>query len=477
MADARVRFEDRVVEQTTSNGIKVIVYERHNSPTVGIHMIFRTGSVDDPVGKGGLAHLFEHMMFKGTETIGTRDFKKEQPILLQIDQLHDRLREISSDSTERQKLMGELKTLEAEESELIISNEFQKIYEKEGAVQDNAYTSADVTRYYVDIASQKLELWAILESDRLKHPVFRQFYSEVEVVKEEHRMRLDDDPENALAERLCAEAFTKHPYGRPPLGTVEELDSVTPQDLRRFYDRYYTPDHLIVAIVGDVNPAQVFALIERYFGDWHTNLSALMDPIPVEPVQTTRRTAILHRPGQPQIMIGFHMPTYPDPDYAAYFAFFHLLGNGPRAILYRHLVNDQQLAGQISCVPFYPGERYPSLFVIRATAAPSHSVNELEGAIMTELEHFTRTPLDYAQVHKVQPAIELELSQTLLSNHAMAARLAYYEAVNGTWRSIVAFHEAMAKLTPADLQRVAKHLFLPSNETVVTLEPPPVAKP
>jgi len=477
MAEARVPFEDRVVEKTTFNGIKVLIYERHNSPTVGIHMIFRTGSVDDPVGKGGLAHLFEHMMFKGTETVGTRDFKREQPILLRIDQLHERLRQIASDTPERQQLNEELKTLEAEESELIVSNEFQKIYEKEGAVQDNAYTSADVTRYYVDIPSQKLELWAILESDRLKHPVFRQFYSEVEVVKEEHRMRLEDNPENALAERLCAEAFTKHPYRRPPLGTVEDLESATPQDLRRFYDRYYTPSHLIVAIVGDVNPAQVVALVERYFGDWHTETSAVIGPVPVEPVQETRRAAILDRPGQPQIMIGFHMPTYPDPDYAAYFALFHLLGNGPRSILYRHLVNEQQLAGQVSCIPFYPGERYPSLFVIRATAAPTHSVHELERAIMTELERFASTPLEDGQVHKVQPAIEVELSQTLLSNHAMAARLAYYEAVNGTWRSIVVFHEAMAKLTPADLQRVAKHLFVPSNETVVTLEPPPVTKP
>ena len=236
-------------------------------------MMFRTGGVDEDSGKTGLAHMFEHMMFKGTRTLGTKDYAAEAPLLRQIDELHQQIdQEKEKGERADQKRIGDLidqvRVVEEKANALVVENELWNLYEREGASTVNANTSRDYTQYMVDLPANKIKLWAILDSDRVKNPVFRQFYQEREVVKEERRMRVDTNADGKLFEEFVGTAYHAHPYRNPTIGWDADLDHLYVSDLTEFYKRYYTPDALSIAIVGDVNAKETIALVEPYFGDW-----------------------------------------------------------------------------------------------------------------------------------------------------------------------------------------------------------------
>jgi len=244
-------LEKRVVEHTLSNGITLLILERHFSPTVSVRMMFRTGSVDEVGGKTGLAHMFEHMMFKGTKTLGTKNYAAEAPLLRQVDTLHQAIdHEKEKGSAADQKRIGELidqvRAVEEKANALVAVNELWSLYEREGASTLNANTAPDFTQYMVDLPSNKIALWAILDSDRVKNPVFRQFYQEREVVKEERRMRVDTNPEGKLYEGFLAAAYTSHPYRNPTIGWESDLDHLYVTDLVDFYKKHYTPEALTI---------------------------------------------------------------------------------------------------------------------------------------------------------------------------------------------------------------------------------------
>ena len=291
-------LESRIVEHTLPNGIKLLILQRHFSPTVSIRMMFRTGSVDELSGKTGLAHMFEHMMFKGTRTLGTKDYTAEAPLLRQIDDLHQQIDQEKdkgphADQTHVSELIDRVRGIEEKANALVTENELWNLYEREGASTLNASTSRDFTQYMVDLPSNKLQLWAILDSDRVKNPIFRQFYQEREVVKEERRMRVDNSPEGKLYEELVGAAYHAHPYRNPTIGWDSDLDHLYVSDLIDFYKRYYTPSALTIAIVGDVNPKETIAMVDRYFGDW----SVPQFPRTVateEPVQPDRKSTRLN---------------------------------------------------------------------------------------------------------------------------------------------------------------------------------------
>ncbi len=241
-------------------------------------MMFRTGSVDETSGKTGLAHMFEHMMFKGTKTLGTKNYADEAPLLRQIDDLHQahrsgkRQRSQAPDQKHIGELMEQVRAVEEKAGALVAENELWNLYEREGASTLNANTSSDYTQYMKSTCrpTSLKKLWAILDSDRVRNPVFRQFYQEREVVKEERRMRVDTNPEGKLFEEFIAAAYHAHPYRNPTIGWEADLDHLYVSDLTDFYKHYYTPGALTIAIVGDVNAKDTIALIDHYFGVWKT---------------------------------------------------------------------------------------------------------------------------------------------------------------------------------------------------------------
>src|ERR1700683_1211139 len=264
-------FSKHVTEFSLANGMHFIVLERHEAPVVSFHTYVNAGSVDDPKGRTGLAHMFEHMAFKGTETIGSTDWAAEKKALDNIERVYDQL------DAERAKLAKadpeKIKTLEAQVHEavekadsFVVPNLYPKIIEENGGVGMNASTGEDSTDYFYNFPANRVELWFYLESSRFLHPVYREFYKERNVVREERRMRVESDPQGKLMEQMLATAIAAHPYRVMPGGWASDIENLRVKDAEKFFNEYYAPANITMGIVGDVNPAQTKRLAEEYFG-------------------------------------------------------------------------------------------------------------------------------------------------------------------------------------------------------------------
>ena len=471
---AELSLEQRVVEHTSPNGIKLLILERHFSPTVSVRMMFRTGSVDEVSGKTGLAHMFEHMMFKGTKTLGTKNYAAEAPLLRQVDELHQAIdHEKEKGPAADQKRIGDLidqvRVVEEKANALVAVNELWSLYEREGASTLNANTAPDFTQYMVDLPSNKIALWAILDSDRIRNPVFRQFYQEREVVKEERRMRVDTNPEGKLYESFLAAAYTSHPYRNPTIGWESDLDHLYVTDLVDFYKKHYTPDALTIAIVGDVQAADTIALVEKYFGGWRVPATAPFTPSDEPPQTGTRRIAVKFD-AQPHVVLGFHIPGDPDPDKGVAFAVAHLLGAGTTSRLYKALVEKKKVAASIETSQDDPGERYPSLFIVSASARFPHTNDDVINAIEKELETLKKEPVQDWEMEKIRSAVEVGILDTLQTNDGMAGTLVYNQTVFRDWRYLLRFQKQIHEMKAVDLQNFAKKYFVKENETIAVLE-------
>ncbi|HEY2018127.1 MAG TPA: pitrilysin family protein, partial [Bryobacteraceae bacterium] len=264
-------FEKKVTEFTLPNGLHFIVAERHEAPVVSFHTYVNAGSVDDPSGATGLAHMFEHMAFKGTETIGTRDWPAEKKALDEIEEAYDRVdaernKGPKADSNRIATLELQLKMAIDKAQRYVEPNEYTRIIEENGGVGLNAGTELDATEYFYSLPSNRIELWFLMESQRFLHPVFREFYKERDVVMEEYRMRVESSPDGKLLQDFAATAFMAHPYRNPPGGWPSDIASLRRSEAKQFFDVYYVPGNITIGIVGDVNPADAKRMAERYFG-------------------------------------------------------------------------------------------------------------------------------------------------------------------------------------------------------------------
>src|SRR5205809_2210871 len=264
-------FQKRVVVKKLPNGLTAIVCDRPDTaPVFSFYTNVDAGSVQDPMGKTGLAHMFEHEAFKGTETIGTKNYAAEKVALQKVEDayaayLHERDKRVGRDEDKLKQLEKAWQDAIKAAQDYVIPNEFSVILDSNGAEGTNAFTAEDNTGYFYSFPINRLELWAYLESSRYTHPVFREFYKERNVVTEERRMRTDSNPIGRLIEQFVAEAYVAHPYHRPGVGYYSDLDSFSATDAQHFFDTYYIPSNMVVTVVGNVDPAQTMAVIEKYF--------------------------------------------------------------------------------------------------------------------------------------------------------------------------------------------------------------------
>jgi predicted Zn-dependent peptidase len=470
---APLPLDQRVVEHTTANGIKLLILERHFSPTVSIRMIFRTGSVDEVDGKTGLAHMFEHMMFKGTRTLGTKDYAKEAPLLQKVDDLHKKIdKEKSKGAAADQALIGQLidqlRDAEAAAEKLVIPNEMWNLYEREGGSNLNAGTSPDITQYQIDLPSNKLAMWAVIDSDRLKNPVFRQFYSEREVVKEERRMRIETNPDGKLYESFLGAAYKAHPYRHPTIGWAADLDHLTMEDLQDFYRRHYIPSRLTITVVGDVRAKDVIALVDKHFGTWTPPASpAVQRPMVAEPPQNGQRRETVLLDAEPHLFVGFRVPAYPDPDHIVFSALASLLAEGQSSRLYKSLVEDKRLATLVEADSSTPGERYDTQFFISIAPRFPHTAAEVEKALFQELEALKKTPIENWELEKVRARTDLDVLNVLQTNEGMASTLSFYQCIFKDWRYLLEYQKKIKTLSARDIQRAAQRIFRQENSTLV----------
>jgi len=312
-AQSLQEFEKKVTEFTLPNGMRFLIIERHEAPVVSFHTYANVGSVDDPSGETGIAHMFEHMAFKGTPTIGSKNWPKEKAALANIEAVYDKLdqekrKRFRSDPKKITAIEAELKDAIATADSFVEENEYDRIVESNGGVGMNAGTGEDSTNYYYSFPENRMELWFYLESERFLHPVFREFYKERDVVREERRMRVESTPQGKLVEALLATAFEAHPYRVMPGGWASDIDNFRETEAEGFYKKYYTPGNITIGIAGDVNPAVAKRMAEKYFGRLP---KAPLPPLvrTVEPVQEGEKRVGVESLAQPFIAIAYKRPS------------------------------------------------------------------------------------------------------------------------------------------------------------------------
>ena len=466
-------FEKRVTKRVLENGLTVLVVERPEAPVFSFFTHVDVGSDREYPGITGLAHMFEHMAFKGTDKIGTKNYKAEKEALVKVEQAYqaydrERRKETGADEKKVAALEKGWKDAIAEAQQYVVENEFGQVIEQKGGAGLNAFTDNEETAYHYSLPSNDLELWAYLESERFLHPVLREFYKERDVVHEERRLS-ESQPTGRLFEQFLGAAFIAHPYGKPVVGWPSDLESFSATDAENFYKKYYVPSNMVVTVVGDVRASEALPIIEKYF----SRLPRQPKPEPlrtVEPAQKAERIVILHETAQPVFIEGYHKPGARDKDDAIYDALQDLMSNGRTSRLYRSLVRDKKIAAASSGFNGFPGQKYPNLFVFYAVSTPGHTPEEIRDAIHHEIERVKTQDITDEELQMIKTRAKADLIRQLANNEGLASELGTFESLFGDWRELFRHVDDIERVSKADIRRVAQTIFVDSNRTVGMIE-------
>jgi predicted Zn-dependent peptidase len=469
---AATRIKDNLTFIQLKNGMKVFVYPRQGAPLFAGMIYVDAGSAEEQVGETGLAHVLEHMAFKGTPWIGTTNWNAERQILLQIDevgtQLNAERQKGVPDEAKIKELQDRLSALQKEQAKYIVPNEYDKIITSEGGQEVNATTDVDYTNYFMTVPANKLEMWAMMESQRLVFPAWREFYQERDVVAEERRMRTEDTPTGKLWEEFLATAFRAHPYRNPTIGWMPDIYNLTIAKIDAFYKRWYVPENFVAVLVGDVQPDQVRQVMEKYFG----SIPARPSPpkaITVEPPQRGEKRLKVEFEAQPQEMIGWHKPTFPDKDMYVFEVIQFLLSrNGRSSRLYERLVKRDGLCQEVESFTG-PGDKYPNMLILFLTPRAPHTNAEAERAALDEVERLKKEPVGEEELQRTRNQIDAQFLKELESNLGFARKLGYYYIDSRDPDIIDKLREEMKAVTPQDVQRVAQKYLTEENRTVAEL--------
>ncbi len=466
-------FEQNVTEHVLDNGLRIIVVKRDVAPVATFMTYVNVGAVDEPVGNTGIAHIFEHMAFKGSSRIGTNNWEAEKPVLEEIDATYTKwLREVRSprpDQAREDSLLTRFNELEEEAKQYVVNNEFSQIIDLQGGVGLNAGTGADFTIYFYALPQNKAELWFSLEAERFKDPVLREFYVEKDVVFEERRTRTDSNPVGRLIEEMLSVAFTAHPYRDNTIGWPSDIEATTMADAKEFYQKYYVPTNMHVVIVGDVDPAQMIEYAELYLGD--IPRGELAPPMYVEePAQRGERRFVIEERNQPQMLIGYKSADINHPDAAALDLLNGVLFEGRTSRMNKSLVDEQKLALGFQGLNGFPGSKYTNLMAIYAVPNQGISLDSLETAIYAEIEKVKTDGISVEELERVKTSRRASLLRQLGNNDGIGQLIALTQGLRGDWRALFTDIETIESITPEDIQRVATQYLVKDQRTVGRIE-------
>jgi len=413
---------EQVFETTLSNGLKVILLENHKAPLVTFHIWYRAGSRNEEWGKTGLSHMLEHMMFKGTKKYGPEDYSR--------------------------------------------------IIQENGG-ETNAFTSRDYTGYFATLRSERVQVVMDLEADRMPNLNLREedFVTERMVVIEERRQRTEDDPQSFLMEQLEATAFQVQPYHWPIIGWMEDLIRFTLEDLKRYYQTYYHPSNSFLVAVGDFKRGEMLVRIEKTFGSIPQGIAPKQEK-PKDPPQAGERRISLKKEAQlPFLVMGYRIPNLNHPDAYVLEVINAILSGGKSSRLHQKLVLEKQLALEADAENSLLS-RDPALFYIYATPLPGKQVGEVEKALEEEIERLQKEPVEKRELEKVKNQLESSFIYSQDSLFFQAMLLARYEIAQ-SWKVIDEYLPLIQRVTPEDIQRVARQYLIPDNRTAGTLIPLP----
>ncbi|MEX2492385.1 MAG: pitrilysin family protein [Nitrospirales bacterium] len=466
-------FEKHVTQHTLKNGWTFILVERPVAPVFSFMTRVNVGSAQEGAGQTGLAHMFEHMAFKGTPRLGTTDYPAEKEALVALEEAYQayQLEKLSrhADPEKVNSLFEVFKQRQQEASHYVIKNEFGDIIEREGGVALNAFTGADVTGFFYSLPANKVELFAYLESERFLQPVFREFYEERDVVMEERRLRTESQPFGRLLEQFVSTAFMAHPYHHPVIGFASDIQSYTMTDAKRFYEAQYVPSNMVTAIVGDIQPKTLIPLLEKYFG----RIPAGSPPLPirtVEPTSIAEKTVILQDPSQPLYIEGYHKPAATDVDQPVYDAIDDILTNGRTSRLFRSLVRDKQLAVSVGAYAAYPGDKYPHVWLAYGVPGRGVSNQAVRKALHEEFDKLKTQDVTDEELARFRTRAKAGLLRALNNNLGLAMHMTDYQMLFGDWRELFRYIRRFEHVTKDDIRRVAKAMFQPTNRVVGMIE-------
>ena len=463
-----------VREHTLANGMKVLIVPRRGAPTFAAHLRFNVGSVHESPGRTGLAHLLEHMMFKGTRWIGTRDPETELSLLDQSDHLREmveagRARPAGGDPQQIAQWEARIADLEAQAKTYVVKNEWWEIYRRNGGVRLNASTGRDSTQYFVSLPKNRLALWARVEADRMRDPVFREFYAERDVVLEERRQRVETRPEGKLYEALFAAAFVCLPYRHPIIGYEADLRRYTRPAAAEFFRTYYAPNNAVLVLVGDLEPEATLQVIREHF-----------EPVPRwEAPPPVRRECAAEPPGerrvavpfaaQPRTVITYRTPPYGHPDRPGLGVAAMVLGVGRTSRLQQGPVEGSRLAFRASAGMF--ALQHAGLFVVEGSPRAPHTAQDLERALLREVDRLADEAVAEAELERVRSQLDGAAIRAMQGDGALASLLAGAQAQAGDWRYLLEARRLAKAVTAADIQRLARQYLTPANRTVAELVP------
>ena len=472
-------LEARVSSFQLDNGLRFVVCERHQAPIFNAHLYADVGAFDEVEGSTGLAHLLEHLAFKGTRTLGTRDYAAERLALDDVDALYYALRDkvlagAPPDvvETARQKLMAAEASASAAYE---VPNAYGATVRKEGGVGLNAETGYDSTKYYCSLPANKLELWFALEADRLQNAVFRGMYSEKEVIEEERRLRLDNSPQGTFQQAFLEASYPQSNYRRPIIGYQRDFEMLGRREVQAFQQERYGPSSMTIAIAGDVTPERVQQLAQEYFGGWRPaaafgsgsgnlapSAAGATGAIKREPTELS-----LKLPSSPLLYMGYPRGDRDSPDAIPVSLLCSAVSIGRTSPFYQRLIKKRR-ALYAAASPTFPGEKYDTQALLIAAPVDGGSPRKLKGDLTRELQ----AVLDPRSPDALEEGIALAKKQAegarrraLASNPACASALAAAEALGSDrgWRELVDRAERSEQTSPDEVRQVGRRVFDESN--------------
>jgi len=489
-------------EYILKNGMQVLMVERHEAPTIMAAIIARVGSANEMTGITGISHLFEHMMFKGTETIGTKDYKREAKIMAQLDSLKVQMRAEEAVMREQlrrgqiedmldpeaktpryRELDAILDSLTLAERELIIKDQLDELYSKHGGYFLNAFTSDDMTAYFVRLPKNKIELFMWLESDRFKKPIFREFYSERNVVREERRLGVESTPTGLIEEDFRAMFWKSSSYHWDVIGWASDVENITREQANAYYDTYYAPNNLTMLLVGDLNPDEMIKLVEKYFERIPRGKTTPPEVVTLEAPQHGEKRLLAEAECNPRAEIWFHTVAWKHPDSYALEVLAGIM-NGKTGRLYKKLVDELNIAmgsGGGGGGPFGGGglqvnaaqnsNKYAGYFSLSAEGKCETKPGQLETAMYDVLADLQKNPVPEKELQKVknQYMVDNIRFMDIMSGIGILFYLGS-NAAFGDWTEANNGPARIQQVTAEDVMRVANKYFEPKQRNVLLID-------
>jgi predicted Zn-dependent peptidase len=480
-----------VVEKKLANGMRLLMVERHDEPSVSGGWVAHVGSSNERPGITGTAHLFEHMMFKGTPTIGTKDYQKDLQIITEQEKVREEMRaeeavlrakyrrgeiddpqKLENKTPRWRELEKRFQELIKAQREVLVKNEFDRVYTSNGGSGMNAFTSQDMTAYFITVPANKIELWMWMESERLLHPVFREFYAERDVVYEERRMRTESTPLGKFEEEFMSMVWQAHPYHWPVIGWSSDVSAISKAQADEFYATYYAPQNLTAILVGDFKADEALALAEKYLGRIPRGIRTAPDVLTLEPAQPAEKRMLAEADTNPQVEIVWHSVPFGHADSYALQVLAQLL-NGRTGRFYKGLVLKKQVA--TSAAAGQESMKWSGMFYADGEARDGHTPEEVEQALYAELEQLQQTEVPAEELQKVKNNFAANEYRKLSSNSAILHQIIFTDGL-GDWREINEAGPKIQAVTSAEVKRVAAKYLTQENRTVAVYKRKPGAE-